>query len=91
MPSGIKESGGYPAAWAAEDEAAKLPGAERALTMDLEMITPVAIDWNKDGHLDLVVGDEDGRVALVENTGELTADRRPQFLAPVYFSRKRMS
>jgi hypothetical protein len=85
LPSGAK---GYAASWAAEDEAAKLGGGARALTMDLEMITPVAIDWNKDGHLDLVVGDEDGRVALVENTGELTTDRRPQFLAPVYFQQE---
>eukprot|EP01031_Cornospumella_fuschlensis_P014833 gene14833-18117_t len=32
------------------------------LTMDLEMITPTAIDWDKDGDVDLIVGDEDGRV-----------------------------
>ncbi|WP_337173059.1 nuclear transport factor 2 family protein [Paludisphaera sp.] len=55
------------------------------LTMDLEMITPTAIDWDLDGDLDLIVGDEDGRVALVENTGELDADRAPRFLPPVYF------
>ena len=42
--------------------------------MDLEMIVPVAFDWDRDGDLDLIVGDEDGRVALVENTGKL-ADR----------------
>ncbi len=56
----------------------------KPLTMDLEMIVPVAIDWDQDGDLDLVVGDEDGRVALVENTGKL-ADRVPQFLPPRYF------
>ena len=27
------------------------------------MIVPVAIDWDGDGDIDLVVGDEDGRVA----------------------------
>ncbi|NDE97391.1 MAG: VCBS repeat-containing protein [Verrucomicrobia bacterium] len=37
----------------------KLPGGQ-PLTMDLEMIVPVAFDWNKDGHPDLIVGDEDG-------------------------------
>ena len=36
--------------------------------MDLQMITPTAIDWDRDGDIDLVVGDEDGRVAFVENT-----------------------
>ena len=49
------------------------------LAMDLEMIVPVAFDWDRDGDLDLIVGDEDGRVALVENTGELAADRTPRF------------
>ncbi len=55
------------------------------LAMDLEMIVPVAFDWDRDGDLDLVVGDEDGRVALVENTGALAADRTPQFMTPRYF------
>ncbi|WP_422925783.1 FG-GAP repeat domain-containing protein [Singulisphaera sp. PoT] len=55
------------------------------LAMDLEMITPTAIDWDKDGDIDLIVGDEDGRVAFVENTGKLSEDRSPGFLAPRYF------
>jgi ketosteroid isomerase-like protein len=59
-----------------------------ALTMDLQMITPTAIDWDLDGDLDLIVGDEDGRVALVENSGELNADRTPRFLAPAYFQQE---
>lgn len=58
------------------------------LVMDLQMITPTAIDWDKDGDSDLIVGDEDGRVALVENTGKLRADRTPQFLAPRYFQQE---
>ncbi|WP_256009871.1 FG-GAP repeat domain-containing protein [Desertivirga xinjiangensis] len=57
------------------------------VTMDLEMIIPVAIDWTKDGHVDLVVGDEDGRVALVENTGKVIKGM-PQFLSPVYFQQE---
>jgi hypothetical protein len=52
--------------------------------MDLQMITPTAIDWDQDGDFDLIVGDEDGRVALVENTGQL-AGSTPQFLPPRYF------
>jgi predicted neuraminidase len=54
------------------------------LHMDLEMITPTAIDWDRDGDVDLIVGDEDGSVALVENTGTLEGGL-PQFLPPVYF------
>jgi hypothetical protein len=58
------------------------------LVMDLQMITPVAVDWNKDGRVDLIVGDEDGRVALIENTGRLASDRTPQFLPPRYFQQE---
>ena len=60
----------------------------KPLVMDLEMITPIAIDWDKDGDMDLVVGDEDGRVALVEHTGTLSANRSPVFLAPRYFQQE---
>jgi hypothetical protein len=77
-----------PAAWLAVKESASLSGGRAPLTMDLEMITPVAIDWNKDGHIDLIVGDEDGRVALVENTGNFTSERTPLFLPPVYFQQE---
>lgn len=65
----------------------RLQFAGQPLAMELEMIVPVAIDWDEDGDLDLVVGDEDGRVALIENTGKL-ADRAPQFLPPRYFQQE---
>lgn len=54
------------------------------LVMQLCMITPVAVDFNGDDVLDLVVGDEDGRVAFLEGTGALI-DNVPQFLTPRYF------
>ena len=54
------------------------------LKMDLEMIIPVAVDWDQDGNVDLVVGDEDGRVALVRNTGKLEG-QIPVFESPAYF------
>lgn len=58
------------------------------LTMDLEMITPSVVDWNGDGKPDLVVGDEDGRVAFVENTGSVDAGGTPVFKAPRYFQQE---
>lgn len=58
------------------------------LTMDLQMIVPVAFDWDRDGDSDLIVGDEDGRVAFVENTGKLATDRTPIFNRPVYFQQE---
>ncbi|AQQ71155.1 hypothetical protein SMSP2_01520 [Limihaloglobus sulfuriphilus] len=57
------------------------------LTMDLCMIVPVAVDWDRDGDFDLVVGQEDGRVAFIENTGE-AKDGLPQFLQPVFFKQQ---
>jgi hypothetical protein len=58
------------------------------LTMELQMIVPVAFDWDKDGDFDLIVGDEDGRVALVENTGKRHQDHTPIFARPVYFQQE---
>lgn len=57
------------------------------LTMHLQMITPTAIDWDADGDLDLIVGDEDGRVAFVENTGKLR-NHAPVFASPKYFKQE---
>ncbi len=54
------------------------------LVMDLCMITPTAVDFDGDGDLDIVCGDEDGRVAFIEHTGK-TVDGMPQFLPPRYF------
>jgi len=74
-----------PSAWKARRET---PAGSTPLTMDLEMITPVLCDWNKDGKPDLIVGDEDGRVAFLENTGRLDAERTPLFLPPRYFQQQ---
>lgn len=60
----------------------------RPLVMDLEMITPTAIDWNKDGKPDLVVGDEDGRVAFIENLGTKDKNGMPEFQKPRYFKQE---
>ena len=65
----------------------RLQHGDAPLAMDLQMIIPIAIDWDRDGDLDLVVGDEDGRVALVEHTGQVV-DGLPQFLPPGYFQQE---
>lgn len=49
------------------------------------MITPVAFDWDGDQRLDLICGDEDGRVAFMRNTGTRDAAKTPLFDAPIYF------
>lgn len=55
--------------------------------MDLEMLQVIALDWDKDGDVDLVVGQEDGRVALMEHTGEIEAGL-PQYLPPRFFEQE---
>ncbi len=57
----------------------------KQLHMSLQMVVPSAIDFDKDGDTDLVVGDEDGRVALIEHTGDMDDDGLPVLRAPVYF------
>ncbi|MGB7346413.1 MAG: exo-alpha-sialidase [Pirellulaceae bacterium] len=59
----------------------------KPLVMHLQMITPTAVDWDSDGDIDLIVGDEDGRVALVENSGQLV-DHTPVFESPKYFQQQ---
>ena len=59
----------------------------KVITLDLEMIVPVAFDWDKDGDMDLVVGEEDGRVAFIEHSGQIK-DGKPQFLLPKFFKQK---
>ncbi|MFA6960762.1 MAG: VCBS repeat-containing protein [Opitutaceae bacterium] len=49
----------------------RLTSNGRPITMPLEMIVVTAFDWNADGRTDLVLSQEDGRVALIENTGRV--------------------
>lgn len=60
----------------------------KPLAMDLQMIVPIAFDWDRDGDLDLIVGDEDGRVALIENSGKFDSNNSPLFSPPVYFQQQ---
>lgn len=60
------------------------PGIKLPVKMDLQMITPTAVDWDADGDMDLICGDEDGRVALLRCTG-VTGTGTPVFDPPAYF------
>lgn len=54
------------------------------IRLHLQMIVPVVSDFDGDGVPDLVVGDEDGRVAWIRNTGKVRKGM-PQFESPLYF------
>lgn len=64
-----------------------LENDEGIIKMDLQMIVPVSVDWDGNGHTDLVIGDEDGRVALLRNTGKVK-NQMPVFESPVYFQQE---
>lgn len=59
----------------------------QTLKMQLCMIVPTPVDWDADGDTDLVVGDEDGRVALIEHTGTVQGGM-PVFQPPYYFQQQ---
>lgn len=61
----------------------QLTNKQGEIRFHIEMIVPVVSDFDGDGRPDLVVGDEDGRVAWVRNTGKVR-DGMPQFESPVY-------
>jgi hypothetical protein len=54
----------------------------RTLHLDLCMIQPRAVSWHKDGRPSLIIGEEDGRVALLENMAPFGEE--PRFAPPRY-------
>ena len=65
----------------------RLTFAGKPLAMPLEMMTVVAYDWNHDGRMDLIVSQEDGRVAWLENTGRVV-EGMPEFKPPRFFTQE---
>nr|WP_129732756.1 VCBS repeat-containing protein [Parabacteroides goldsteinii] len=57
------------------------------IKITLEMFVPVAIDFDGDGHVDILAGEEDGRIAFIKNTGKVK-DCMPVFESPVYLKQK---
>ncbi len=57
------------------------------LHLDLEMIVPNAVDWDGNGTVDLIVGEEDGRVVFLKNTGKKDKNG-PVFEPPVYIQQE---
>ncbi len=46
-----------------------------------------AFDWNKDGNVDIIAGEESGRISLMINTGKVI-NGIPQFLSPQFFQQE---
>ena len=77
----------------AEGKAIKLAEGNKTTglqNLQTESFFPVVadFDWNGDGYVDLIVGEEDGRVSLIENAGFLDENETPVFYAPKYFKTK---
>ncbi|WP_338359158.1 VCBS repeat-containing protein [Yeosuana marina] len=46
-----------------------------------------AVDFNRDGYIDILAGDEDGKVSLLKNTGRII-DGMPEFLPPQFLQQE---
>lgn len=65
----------------------QLENKDGDIRFHIEMIVPVVSDFDSDGHADLLVGDEDGRVAWLRNTGRVKKGM-PVFENPYYLRQK---
>lgn len=68
-------------------EGRRIANENGEIRFHVSMIIPVPFDWDKDGNIDLIVGDEDGSVAWVRNTGG-RYNGMPHFNTQVLFQQK---
>ncbi len=68
-------------------EGRRIGNASGDIRFHVEMIVPVPFDFDGDGRIDLLVGDEDGSVSLVRNTGKLRKGM-PLFANPQHLIQK---
>jgi hypothetical protein len=59
----------------------------KIIRQDLQMLQVVVFDWNQDGEPDIIIGKEDGRVALMLNTGKVDHGI-PQFTLPKFLQQQ---
>lgn len=64
-----------------------LENADGLIVGQNQIIIPTAVDWDQDGFVDVVIGDSDGQIGLVRNTGRVE-DHMPVFESVVYFQQK---
>lgn len=69
------------------EEGRYLKNKEGLIQIRLEMFVPVAIDFDEDGHIDLLAGEEDGRIAFIRNTGKVKK-HMPVFESITYLQQK---
>ncbi|PCI48502.1 MAG: hypothetical protein COB49_05910, partial [Alphaproteobacteria bacterium] len=64
-------------------------GKRLPFVIDLQGLVIAVMDWDRDGDVDMIVGQEDGRVALIEHTGKIDkAMDVPQFIPPRFFKQQ---
>lgn len=68
-------------------EGKRLTNKEGEIRFHIQMIVPTVCDFDEDGNPDLIVGDEDGRIAWLRNIGNPDCGM-PQFESPYYFKQQ---